>query len=71
MKIDKNVTMQTVQNEYEDRLLISTEELMNALGCGRRNAAKIGKLAKAEITIGNLKRWNVEKIREFLYYESM
>lgn len=53
------------------RLLVNLEELCNILGCGRRNAEKIGKLAKAEVRIGRLRRWNVDKLREFLYEESM
>lgn len=54
-----------------ERILITTQELMQVLSCGRRNAEKIGRLAEAEVEIGNLRRWNVDKIREFLRHEAM
>lgn len=51
-------------------LLVTTHELQELLSCGRRNAEKIGRLARAEVYIGNLRRWNMDKIREFLYKEA-
>ncbi len=54
-----------------DKLMITTSELMILLSCGRRNAEKIGTLAKAEVEIGNYRRWNLDKVREFLYKEAM
>ena len=54
-----------------EKILITTQELMQVLSCGRRNAEKIGMLAEANIEIGNLRRWNVDKIREFLRQEAM
>lgn len=57
--------------ESEVRLLVTTAELCTLLSCGRRNAEKIGRLAKAQVDIGNLRRWNVEKIRNFLRTEAM
>lgn len=57
--------------ESEERILVTTAELCTLLSCGRRNAEKIGKLAKAQVQIGNLRRWNVEKIRYFLRIEAM
>lgn len=54
-----------------DKLMVTTEELQYMLSCGRRNAEKIGFLAKAEVEIGNYRRWNLEKVREFLYKEAM
>ena len=54
-----------------DKLMVTTDELKYLLSCGRRNAEKVGKLAKAEVCIGNLRRWNMDKIREFLYYEAL
>ncbi len=53
------------------QLLVTTQELQKLLSCGRRNAEKVGRLAKAEVYIGNLRRWNMDKIREFLYYEAL
>lgn len=52
------------------QLLVTTQELQKLLSCGRRNAEKVGRLAKAEVYIGNLRRWNMDKIREFLYKEA-
>lgn len=57
--------------ESEERILVTTAELCTLLSCGRRNAEKIGKLAKAQVQIGNLRRWNVEKIRYFLRIDAM
>lgn len=57
--------------ESEERILVTTAELCTLLSCGRRNAEKIGRLAKAQVDIGNLRRWNVEKIRQFLNHESI
>lgn len=57
--------------ESEEIILVTTAELCTLLSCGRRNAEKIGKLAKAQVQIGNLRRWNVEKIRYFLRIEAM
>lgn len=53
------------------QLLVNLEELCVLLSCGRRNAQKIGGLAKAEVRIGRMRRWDVQKIREFLYNEAM
>lgn len=57
--------------DSDTRLLVTTEELCGLLSCGRRNAEKIGKLAKACVEIGNLRRWNVDRVREFLFKESL
>lgn len=51
-------------------LLITTEELMQALSCGRRRALKIGELAKARVEIGRCVRWNVDILRDFLKKET-
>lgn len=51
-------------------LLITTEELMQALSCGRRRALKIGELAKARVEIGRCVRWNVDILRDFLKKEA-
>lgn len=54
-----------------DLLLVNLEELCTLLSCGRRNAEKIGSLANAEVRIGRIRRWNVQKLKEFLYNEAM
>ena len=50
-----------------DQLLVNLDELCILL----RMAEKIGTLAKAEVRIGRIRRWNVQKLREFLYKEAM
>lgn len=57
--------------KFDDRLLITTEELMEALGCGRRRATSIGEQAHAKFTLGRMTRWNVEILKEWLRKESM
>lgn len=54
-----------------EQLLVNMEELCILLSCGRRYAERIGMLAEAEVRIGRLRRWNVEKIRKFLLEEAM
>lgn len=54
-----------------EQVLVNLEELCELLSCGRRTAEKIGTLAKAEVRIGRIKRWSVDKIREFIYLEAM
>ena len=58
------------EGKFKDKILVSTDELCEMLSVGRRQAVNIGQLAKAEVTIGRMKRWNVDKIREFLYNEA-
>lgn len=59
------------EDKFKDKILVSTDELCEMLSVGRRQAVRIGELAKAEVTIGRMKRWNVDKIREFLYNEAI
>lgn len=54
-----------------NQLLVNLEELCVLLSCGRRTAEKIGTMAKAEVRIGRIRRWNVQKLKEFLYEEAM
>ena len=38
----------------------------------RRMAERIGRMAEAQVEIGgNFRRWDVDKIREFLRHEAM
>lgn len=55
----------------KQQILVTLDELCELLSCGRRNAEKIGAMAKAEVRIGRLRRWNVEKLKKFLYEEAM
>lgn len=56
--------------KMESVLLVNLEELCRMLSCGRRNAEKIGQLAKAEVRIGRIRRWHVQKLKEFLEQEA-
>ena len=57
--------------KHERKILITTEELMDALSCGRRRATTIGELAHAKVTIGRMVGWNVDMMREWLRRESI
>lgn len=59
-----------VGKNKEPRLLVNLEGLCEMLSCGRRTAEKIGKLAEAEVRIGRIRRWNVEKLTKFLWEEA-
>lgn len=54
-----------------DLILIDLETLMRVTGYGRRRALKVAELAKARVYIGNSLRFNLQKLKEFLYDESM
>lgn len=70
--MEKGKTTQEIfEEKFKDKILVSTDELCEMLSVGRRQAVNIGQLAKAEVTIGRMKRWNVDKIREFLYNEAI
>lgn len=55
----------------DERLLVDLDTLMHITGYGRRRALKVAELAKARVYIGNSLRFNVQRLKEFLYYESM
>lgn len=55
----------------EELLLIDLETLMRITGYGRRRALKIAELAQARVYIGNSLRFNVQKLKEFLYKEAI
>ena len=53
-----------------ERMTVTSAELREVLGCGRRAAYKIGMDAGARIKIGSRVLWNVTKIREYLNQKS-
>ena len=55
----------------DELLLVDLDTLMRITGYGRRRALKVAELAKARVYIGNSLRFNVQRLKEFLYYESM
>lgn len=55
----------------DDLILIDLETLMYVTGYGRRRALKVAEMAKARVYIGNSLRFNVQKLKKFLYEESM
>lgn len=57
--------------EDEELLLIDLETLMRITGYGRRRALRVAELAQARVYIGNSLRFNVQKLKEFLYKEAI
>lgn len=55
----------------DELLLVDLETLMRITGYGRRRALKIAELAQARVYIGNSLRFNVQKLKEFLYKEAI
>lgn len=49
-----------------DRLAVSSKELPELLGCGRRSARKVGEAAGAKVRIGGRVLWNVHKLQTYL-----
>ncbi len=60
-----------MENLEDELLLVDLDTLMRITGYGRRRALKVAELAKARVYIGNSLRFNVQRLKEFLYYESM
>lgn len=60
-----------MQRIEKDKLLVDIKELERITGYGRRRAMKLGEMANARVYIGNSVRYNVDKIREFLYEEAI
>ena len=60
-----------MQKIEDDLILVDIDTLMRITGYGRRRAMKVAELAKARVFIGNSLRFNVQKLKEFLYEESM
>lgn len=50
----------------DSRILVTTTELCEMLGCGRKSALEIGKSAGARVEMGRLVRWNISKINRYL-----
>ena len=55
----------------DDLILIDLETLMYVTGYGRRRAMRLAELAEARVYIGRSLRFNVQKIREFVYKEAI
>lgn len=55
----------------EEAILIDLDTLMAVTGYGRRRAMKLAELAEARVYIGRSLRFNVQKIKEFLYEEAI
>lgn len=60
-----------MEKKEDELLLVDLDTLMRITGYGRRRALKVAELAKARVYIGNSLRFNVQRLKEFLYYESM
>jgi hypothetical protein len=61
-----NTTRKSNLNYLCDQLTVDTESLQALLGCGKKTAIEIGKLAEAKITMGRRVLWNVSKISKYL-----
>lgn len=55
----------------DELILVDIDTLMRITGYGRRRALKVAEMAEARVYIGNSLRFNVEKLKEFLYNEAM
>lgn len=55
----------------EEMILIDLDTLMVVTGYGRRRAMKLAELAEARVYIGRSLRFNVQKLKEFLYHEAI
>lgn len=51
---------------YQDCILLTTQNLQSVLSCGRVSAVKIGTEAGARVQIGKRVLWNREKIKLYL-----
>lgn len=60
-----------MRNLKEEVILIDLDTLMAVTGYGRRRAMKLAELAEARVYIGRSLRFNVQKIKEFLYEEAI
>ena len=60
-----------MRNLKEEAILIDLDTLMAVTGYGRRRAMKLAELAEARVYIGRSLRFNVQKIKEFVYEESI
>lgn len=57
----------TTQNEISNEtLLLTSDQLMGVLNCGRASAVKIGTDAGAKVTIGRRVLFNRKKIEQYL-----
>lgn len=55
----------------DEIILVDLDTLMRITGYGRRRALKVAEMAQARVYIGNSLRFNVQKLKEFLYDEAM
>lgn len=62
-----NATTKSVRIELNNKYTVTTEELMEILGVGRKTAVEIGRAACAKIVVGKRIIWNLRKIDEYLY----
>jgi len=58
----------TTESTYDplQRILITTPELQNLLGCGRSSATRIGIEAKARVPVGSRVFWNRKRVEDYL-----
>ena len=61
-----NATTNTNSIPLNEKMTLSTPELMQVLSCGRATAVEIGMSAQSRIVIGRRVLWNADKIREYI-----
>ena len=65
---DGNLNTTTKSNgiPLNEKITLSTEELMTVLSCGRATALEIGKMAQGRVVIGRRILWNADRIRNYI-----
>lgn len=53
-----------------DKIAVTTEVLMEYLGCGRKTALEIGEDARARLQRGKRVLWSIDKVREYVKNEA-
>lgn len=53
-------------NTPDNALLVGIDTLARLLQCGRASARKFGRKANAEVRIGRLSRWDINKVKKYI-----
>ena len=62
-----NATTNKNSIPLNEKMALSTPELMQVLSCGRATAVEIGMSAQSRIVIGRRVLWNADKIRKYTH----
>lgn len=61
-----NATTKSNSIPLNEKITLSTEELMTVLSCGRATAVEIGKTAQSRVVIGRRILWNADRVRNYI-----